>query len=113
MIILVVYLRVAAACLDVPVHPRVLAMLLPVIAGVVPCLAIEGSRGCGGRRRAAVVVTALLVVVARPFSSDDADLISRLDMPGPLKRLVLRLVSDARRRALRPEAERAEYGRTW
>jgi hypothetical protein len=39
---------------------------------------------------ATLACTAMIVVFAKPFDRTDADLISRLDIPSPLKRLTVR-----------------------
>src|SRR5207302_228307 len=68
-------------------------LLLPVIAGLVPSLALSGVPRIGVALVATLACGLLVLRLARPFQRDDLELVAALDMPRPLKRLALRGVA--------------------
>jgi hypothetical protein len=64
--------------------------LLPCVAGLVPALALTHAVAVPVAVLATAVCAAVVVRYARPFERSDLELISRLDIPSPLKRLTLR-----------------------
>jgi O-antigen/teichoic acid export membrane protein len=68
------------------------AASLPAVAGFIPAVALGGIAGVAVGVPATLIVAALVILIARPFERADLDLISRLDMPQPLKRLTIRML---------------------
>jgi O-antigen/teichoic acid export membrane protein len=83
------YLLVAAESLEVEpwLNP---ILFLPVIAGLVPSLILSGGARVAVGVGAALGSAAVITVWARPFDTQDADLLAKLDMPPARKRLALR-----------------------
>lgn len=67
-------------------HPTLVA---PLLAGIVLTLLLGVPAGLGG----AALAAALVLVLAPPFSADDATLVARLDLPGPLRRRLPQLMT--------------------
>jgi hypothetical protein len=67
-----------------------IAPVLPCVAGLVPALALTPALAVPVAIAATAACAATVVVVAKPFERNDLDLISRLDIPTPLKRLTVR-----------------------
>jgi O-antigen/teichoic acid export membrane protein len=89
-VIMVGYAWVAADCIGAALPRKFPAMMLPAIAATGPCLASDDARGWILGTVAVIVASVIVLAVARPFSRADADLISGLDIPAPLKRFALR-----------------------
>jgi O-antigen/teichoic acid export membrane protein len=93
--IMIGYVGIVRGCTDAHASVRP-AMLAPFFAGLVPTLvlthaafvvAIVATAGCA----------AAVTLLAKPFEQEDVDLIARLDMPTPLKRLATRALELAAR----------------
>jgi O-antigen/teichoic acid export membrane protein len=68
-------------------------MLSPLLASLVPTLALSGTLAVICGLAAATIASSAVVMLAKPFERQDADLIAKLDLPGPLKRLALRALA--------------------
>ncbi len=64
--------------------------LLPCVAGLIPALLLTHALAVPVAVVATAACAAMVVAYAKPFDRSDLDLISRLDIPGPLKRITLR-----------------------
>ena len=67
-----------------------IASILPCVAGLVPALVLAPALAVPVAIAATAACAAAVVVFAKPFERNDLDLISRLDIPSPLKRLTVR-----------------------
>jgi O-antigen/teichoic acid export membrane protein len=73
-----------------------LTMFTPFFAGLVPTLVLTDAAAAVALG-ATVTCAAIVTLVAKPFQHEDLDLIARLDMPPPLKRLASRALELAAR----------------
>jgi len=88
-IIVVGYVAIVRDCTSVGVALPIPA-LLPLVAGFVPAIALTHAVGLPVAIGATAVCAAIVMLSAKPFEREDLDLISRLDIPSPLKRLTVR-----------------------
>ena len=65
----------------------------PLVAGLVPTLLFTGAAGIGVGIVAALVVTAAVCLWRSPFQRDDIDLIAKVELPGPIKRVLVRVLT--------------------
>jgi hypothetical protein len=72
-------------------------LLAPLVAGLAPTLLLPGGVAVPVALVAVVGTSLWLIVQLRPFEREDADLVDKLDMPSPLKRVVLRAIAIAAR----------------
>jgi O-antigen/teichoic acid export membrane protein len=90
--ILAGYVLVVRGC--VKAHPSYPALaLLPFGAGLVPALTLTNSLAVPIGIVATLACAAVVTLLTRPFQSEDLELISRLDMPAPFKRIALRTLA--------------------
>ena len=83
------YVVIVRDCTSAQV-PLPIIWLLPCVAGLIPALLLTHALAVPVAIVATLACTAMIVVFAKPFDRTDADLISRLDIPSPLKRLTVR-----------------------
>jgi O-antigen/teichoic acid export membrane protein len=67
-----------------------LTPLLPFFAGAIPAMTLNDALAVPVAIVATALCAAMILLFARPFDRNDLDLISRLDIPRPLKRLTAR-----------------------
>jgi O-antigen/teichoic acid export membrane protein len=87
--IVVGYVTIVRDCTSADVTLPVI-FLLPCAAGMIPALALEHAVAVPVAILATAICAAAVVAFANPFDRSDLDLISHLDIPGPLKRLAVR-----------------------
>ena len=87
--VVVGYVVIVRDCTSARV-PLPIIWLLPCVAGLIPALLLTHALAVSVAIVATLACTALIVVFAKPFDRTDADLISRLDIPRPLKQLTVR-----------------------
>lgn len=69
-----------------------LAVVTPLIAGVVPTLALRPPVGTAVGVAAAVGTAGAILLWRSPFAADDAQLVAKLDLPGSVKAVAVRLI---------------------
>lgn len=91
-VVAVGYLWVAADCID---HRRTLplAMIAPALAGTTIALGLPNAVGAGASVAGTLLTATTVFLLRHPFVAQDIDLIGRLDIPGPFKRLTLRALA--------------------
>jgi O-antigen/teichoic acid export membrane protein len=91
-VIAVGYFYVAADCVELrPTLP--FATIVPAAVGVAGALALHGPVA-PVLGLAAVVASSLIVLGwARPFTAGDVDMIEKLDIPAPLKKVVVNVLT--------------------
>jgi O-antigen/teichoic acid export membrane protein len=94
--IVAVYLRTARSCVRARSHLWIVAT--PVVAGLVPALTLDGAAAVGAGVAAVAASAAVIQILIRPFAAEDANLVAALDIPGPVKRIVLRALAHAGQR---------------
>jgi hypothetical protein len=67
-------------------------VLLPVVAGLAVTLAASGAYATAGAFAVVVAAAVAVQVLVRPFDAGDAELIQALDIPGPAKRALIRVL---------------------
>jgi len=72
-------------------------LLTPVIAGVIPAMILSGAARVAVSLAAGLVVGLIAMRALHPFGAEDAELVSALDIPSPLRRMVLRGLAFASR----------------
>lgn len=85
-VITIGYFHVAADCVDRP-RTLPLAMVAPAVVGAVLALAFSGGLGVAVGFAGTIGTATVVFLWKKPFAASDVDLIGRLDIPGPLKRL--------------------------
>ena len=88
-VIVVGYVAIVRDCTSADVGLPALA-LLPGAAGLIPALLLTHALALPVAIAATGICAATVALYARPFDRDDLELISRLDIPTPLKRLTIR-----------------------
>jgi Na+-driven multidrug efflux pump len=88
-IIVIGYYGVARDCLATS-SPSLALVLLPLVGGLVPSLALSGVMHLWVGVAAALALAILVVFVGKPFRSSDAALYDAIDMPPRIKRLALK-----------------------
>jgi O-antigen/teichoic acid export membrane protein len=88
-VVLVGYLVTAELCVGER-GPRRVLWLAPLVVATVPVLLLSPGAALGVGLPAAVLVTAAVVRWASPFVREDADIVAKLDLPAPAKRIVVR-----------------------
>lgn len=89
--ILVGYARIVRSCTTAraTISPAIYA---PLVAGFIPAVALAGVAAVVVGICAALVCAGAVMLLDKTFVVEDLDLIARLDIPGPLKRLTVRIV---------------------
>jgi O-antigen/teichoic acid export membrane protein len=87
--IVVGYVIIVRDCTSVHVALP-MTSLLPCVAGLIPALVLTHALAVPVAIAATAVCATAVALCAKPFDRDDLDLISRLDIPRPLKRLTVR-----------------------
>jgi O-antigen/teichoic acid export membrane protein len=85
------YVVVARTCIGEARWPNPL-VLLPVVAGLAVTLAASGAYATAGAFAVVVAAAVAVQVLVRPFDAGDAELIQALDIPGPAKRALIRVL---------------------
>ncbi len=91
-VIAVGYFYAAADCLDLP-RMLPIAMVAPAAAGVAVALVFDGGLAVAVGVAATLGTAAIAFLLKRPFGAADVELIGKLDIPGPFKRLTLRALA--------------------
>jgi hypothetical protein len=87
--IVIGYVLIVRDCISAHVAFPITA-LLPFVAGAIPALTLSHALAVPVAVVATALSAAMILLYARPFDRNDLDLISRLDIPRPLKRLTAR-----------------------
>jgi len=74
------------------------ALALPVAAGVLPAVLVDGAVGVALALGAALVVTAFVLWRLALFAEPDVELVQRLDLPAPIRSAVVASISRLARR---------------
>lgn len=85
------YFYVAAGCISERVVLP-LAVMAPCLVGVAAALALRGVPAIATGAVGTVIAAVIVILWRRPFSAEDADLIAKLDIPRPLKAVVLKAI---------------------
>lgn len=90
-VILIGYVGIARSSITTKLSVP-LATLLPFVAGFVPAITLGSAVAIPIGVAATLAVAMALVMLTKTFEVEDLDLIMRLDMPRPVKRLTVRAV---------------------
>jgi O-antigen/teichoic acid export membrane protein len=88
-IVCVGYAVIVRGCTSVR-SPLPFAALLPFVAGFVPAVTLSNNVALPVSVAGTALCAGATMLWTRPFRREDLELIARLDMPGPLKRLTVR-----------------------
>ena len=88
-VITIGYFYVAADCVG---HPRELplAFVAPTVVAIVPALILPDAVGAVASVGATLLTATVIARWKKPFGAQDIDLIGKLDIPAPVKKLALR-----------------------
>lgn len=67
-------------------------LVTPVFAGALPALLLSGALGIAVGSAAALLAAMALLLTRSPFAREDLDVLAKLSLPGPLRRVCHRLV---------------------
>ena len=76
-------------------------LFVPILGGLVPALALGGAAGAVAGIAGAVLLCVMIVVWRPLFTSDDAVMVGRLDLPDAIKRTLVKFVTVSEREVRR------------